>query len=224
VLQERSFTPVGAQNQIAVDVRIIAATNRDLEGEVRQGTFREDLFYRLNVIRIQMPPLRERTDDLPMLIEHFLAQFAETLHRPAHKISTPAMRRLLNHSYPGNIRELENLIEHAVALAEGEVIKEDDLPADLRKNGVEPATVNNVTGARNEARPTATPVEWMEAGSSNLDTELETIEKRLLEEALRRAGGVRKRAAEILGINYRSLRHRLSKYGFGDADSWEVRD
>jgi two-component system, NtrC family, response regulator PilR len=224
VLQERSFTPVGAQNQIAVDVRIIAATNRDLEGEVSKGTFREDLFYRLNVIRIQVPPLRERTDDLPLLIEHFLAQFAETLHRPAYKISTPAMRRLLNHSYPGNIRELENLIEHAVALAEGEVIKEDDLPADLRKNGAGPPTVNDLTGARNEAQAPATPVEWMEAGSSNLDTELETIEKRLLEEALRRAGGVRKRAAEILGINYRSLRHRLSKYGFGDADSREVRD
>ncbi len=221
VLQERSFTPVGAQNQIAVDVRIIAATNRDLEGEVSKGTFREDLFYRLNVIRVQMPPLRERTDDLPLLIEHFLAQFAETLHRPLCKLSPPAMRRLLNHSYPGNIRELENLIEHAVALAEGEMIREEDLPSDLRKNGAGPAVVNIMTGLRSE---TAAGIEWMEAGSSNLDRELETIEKRLLEEALRRAGGVRKRAAEILGINYRSLRHRLSKYGFGDADSWEIRD
>src|SRR5262249_37454492 len=221
VLQERSFTPVGAQNQIAVDVRIIAATNRDLEGEVSRGTFREDLFYRLNVIRIQMPPLRERMDDLPMLIEHFLAQFAEALHRPICKLSAPALRRLLNHSYPGNIRELENLIEHAVALADGETIREDDLPADLRKNGIGPAAikaVNKVTGARDDG---AEAVEWMEAGSSNLDMELETIEKRLLEEALRRAGGVRKRAAEILGINYRSLRHRLSKYGFGEADSRE---
>ena len=224
VLQERSFTPVGAQTQIAVDVRVIAATNRDLEGEVSRGTFREDLFYRLNVIRIQVPPLRERTDDLPMLIEHFLAQFAESLHHPVCKLSAPAMRRLLSHSYPGNIRELENIIEHAVAMAESEMIKEEDLPADLRKNGAAPATVNNATGAGSEGATSAAEVEWMEAGSSNLDAELEAIEKRLLEEALRRAGGVRKRAAEILGINYRSLRHRLSKYGFGDIDLREVRD
>ncbi len=224
VLQERSFTPVGAQTQIAVDVRVIAATNRDLEGEVSRGTFREDLFYRLNVIRIQVPPLRERTDDLPMLIEHFLAQFAESLHHPVCKLSAPAMRRLLSHSYPGNIRELENIIEHAVALAESEIITEEDLPADLRKNGAAPATVNNATGAGSEGATSTAEVEWMEAGSSNLDAELEAIEKRLLEEALRRAGGVRKRAAEILGINYRSLRHRLSKYGFGDIDLREVRD
>ena len=224
VLQERSFTPVGAQTQIAVDVRVIAATNRDLEGEVSRGTFREDLFYRLNVIRIQVPPLRERTDDLPMLIEHFLAQFAESLHHPVCKLSAPAMRRLLSHSYPGNIRELENIIEHAVALAESEMIKEEDLPADLRKNGAMPAIVNNATGARSEDVTSAAEIEWMEAGSSNLDAELEAIEKRLLEEALRRAGGVRKRAAEILGINYRSLRHRLSKYGFGDIDLREARD
>ena len=215
VLQERSFTPVGAQALVAVDVRIIAATNRDLEAEVAAGSFREDLFYRLNVIRVQLPPLRERTDDLPVLIDHFLARFAESLRRPQCKLSSNAMRRLLAHTFPGNIRELENIIEHAVALAESDTIREDDLPLDMR-NG----TPSGVVAPMVE-RPTGTDVDWMQVGSSNLDRELETIERRLLEEALRRAGGVRKKAAEILGINYRSLRHRLSKYGFGDNEARE---
>ena len=129
VLQERSFTPVGAQTLVAVDVRVIAATNRDLEGEVAAGTFREDLFYRLNVIRVQLPPLRERTDDLPMLIDHFFARFAESLRRPRRKLSSH--RRCddyLTSLVPGNIRELENIIEHAVALAEADTIREEDLP------------------------------------------------------------------------------------------------
>jgi two-component system response regulator PilR (NtrC family) len=215
VLQERSFTPVGGQALVAVDVRIVAATNRDLEAEVAAGSFREDLFYRLNVIRLELPPLRERTDDLPVLVDHFLARFAESLHRPTCKLSPSAMRRLFAHSFPGNIRELENIIEHAVALAESDIIREDDLPLDMR-NGAPgsgaPTARNLVVGPE---------VDWMQGGSSNLDAELEAIEKRLLEEALRRAGGVRKKAAEILGINYRSLRHRLSKYGFGEM---EVRD
>jgi PAS domain S-box-containing protein len=215
VLQERSFTPVGAQAQVAVDVRIVAATNRDLEAEVAAGRFREDLFYRLNVIRLQMPPLRERTDDLPVLVDHFLARFAESLHRPACKLSPAAMRRLSAHSFPGNIRELENIIEHAVALAESDIIREDDLPLDMR-NGAPGSTASTTR----DLMPSP-EADWMEGKSSNLDAELEAIEKRLLEEALRRAGGVRKKAAEILGINYRSLRHRLSKYGFGDI---EVRD
>ncbi len=212
VLQERSFIPVGGQAQVAVDVRIIAATNRDLEAEVSAGTFREDLFYRLNVIRLQIPPLRERVDDLPMLIDHFLARFAESLHRPPCKLSPNAMRRLLAHSFPGNIRELENIIEHAVALVESDTIREDDLPLDMRNGKPGPAVA--MVGP-----PIGLEVDWMQGGSSNLDKELETIERRLLEEALRRAGGVRKKAAEILGINYRSLRHRLSKYGFGDGEA-----
>ena len=221
VLQERSFTPVGAQSQVAVDVRIIAATNRELEAEVASGNFREDLFYRLNVIRLLMPPLRERTEDLPALIEHFLGRFAESLRRPLCKLSPAAMRRLLAHPYPGNIRELENVIEHSVALSEGETIREEDLPTDLRNGASSPIAAS---AQSNGSFMASVEVDWMQAGSSNLDVELETIEKRLLEEALRRAGGVRKRAAEILGINYRSLRHRLSKYGFGEADSREVRD
>jgi PAS domain S-box-containing protein len=215
VLQERSFTPVGASAQVAVDVRIIAATNRNLEAEVSNGNFREDLFYRLNVIRLQMPALRERSDDLPMLVDHFLARFAESLNRPQCKLSPSAKRRLLAHPFPGNIRELENMIEHAVALAESDTIQETDLPLESR-NGSPPGGASQTTD-----RSIGTDIDWMQGGSSNLDRELETIERRLLEEALRRAGGVRKKAAEILGINYRSLRHRLSKYGFGEAEAHE---
>ncbi|MGH7898386.1 MAG: sigma-54 interaction domain-containing protein [Candidatus Binatia bacterium] len=213
VLQERSFTPVGAGALVAVNVRIIAATNRDLESEVAAGTFREDLFYRLNVIRIQMPPLRERTEDLPPLIEHFVARFAESLHRPLYKISPAAMKRLLTYGYPGNIRELENVLEHAVALCEQDAITEMDLPADVRDGSV----LAPQTAVRKDSEPPG--IGWMETRSSNLDAELETLERKFLDEALRRAGGIRKRAAEILGINYRSLRHRLSKYGYGDPDS-----
>jgi two-component system response regulator PilR (NtrC family) len=167
------------------------------------------------VIRVQIPSLRERPDDLPMLVEHFLARFAESLHRPQCKLSPSAMRRLLAHPFPGNIRELENMIEHAVALAESDIIREDDLPLEAR-NGTPPGMIAQATD-----HSAGSEVDWMQVGSSNLDRELETIERRLLEEALRRAGGVRKKAAEILGINYRSLRHRLSKYGFGDVEARE---
>jgi two-component system response regulator PilR (NtrC family) len=127
------------------------------------------------------------------------------------------MRRLLAYGYPGNIRELENIIEHSVALAEGNLIREEDLPEDVR-TGIS-STVPIPTAGNGGTMGGV--VDWMGEGSSNLDAELEGIERQLLEEALRRAGGVRKRAAEILGINYRSLRHRLSKYGFGDPDGRE---
>ncbi|MGH9892902.1 MAG: sigma-54 interaction domain-containing protein, partial [bacterium] len=217
VLQERSFTPVGAQAQVAVDVRIIAATNRALEAEVGKGSFREDLFYRLNVIRIEMPPLRERKEDLPLLVQYFLGRFSDSLHRPTHRISTRAMQRLLSYSFPGNIRELENVIEHAVALATGELIDEVDLPENLR-NGHD-AEHREDDGTRPQAESS---LDWMHAKGANLDTELEEVEKRLIEEALRRAGGIRKRAAEILGINYRSLRHRLDKYGFGEGQAKDI--
>ena len=128
VLQERSFTPVGSTQQVFVDVRIVAATNRDLEAAVAAGKFRDDLFYRLNVIRVGIPPLRERPEDLPVLIEHFLRHFAAELKKPTPTLSPAAERRLLEHPYPGNIRELENVIEHAVALVVGDTIDVSDLP------------------------------------------------------------------------------------------------
>ncbi len=224
VLQERSFLPVGAQAQVAVDVRIVAATNRELEAQVRSGALREDLFYRMNVIRLELPPLRKRTEDLPILIDHFVTRFSETAKRPPAKLSSGAFRRLLAYSYPGNIRELENVIEHAVALSSGDTIQEEDLPGSVL-NGAGLVLVKPETAGErpaNGAVREAIAEDWMKDGKSNLDAELETLERRYLQEALRRAGGIRKRAAEILGINYRSLRHRLAKYGFGEADSKEL--
>lgn len=225
VLQERAFTPVGAQAQVIVDVRIIAATNRNLEADVAEGRFREDLFYRLNVIRLRMPALRERVEDLPILIEHFLDRFSESLNRPRPQLSPEAMKRLVEYEYPGNIRELENIVQRVVALGDGGPVQEDEIPANIRDGRSEhPSVRSNPGPSSSSPTESSAPVSWMELGSSNLDAELETIERRLLDEALRRAGGVRKRAAEILGINYRSLRHRLSKYGYGDSDARESRD
>lgn len=224
VLQERAFTPVGAQSQVIVDVRIIAATNRDLEADVATGRFREDLFYRLNVIRIRMPSLRERRDDLPVLIEHFLDRFSESLGRSRPRLTPEAMRRLVAYDYPGNIRELENVVQRLVALVEGPVIGEDDVPGNLDNGGLASTRLEIRAESGEPALEAPATVSWMDGGSSNLDAELEAIERKLLDEALRRAGGVRKRAAEILGINYRSLRHRLSKYGYGEFDGRETRD
>ena len=216
VLQERSFTPVGSTQQVFVDVRIVAATNRDLEAAVAAGKFRDDLYYRLNVIRVGIPPLRERPEDLPVLIDHFLRHFAAELKKPTPTLSPAAERRLLEHPYPGNIRELETVIEHAVALVVGDTIDVSDLPYSV---GEAPAVyaskpVEAPVSAPSVAAEPPSDVEAMQAKGSNLDLELETVERRYINQALRLAGGVRKRAAELLGINYRSLRHRLAKYGF----------
>jgi two-component system, NtrC family, response regulator PilR len=196
-------------------VRIVAATNRELEAAVEQGRFRDDLFYRLNVIRVEMPPLRERREDLPALIEHFFASFAASMGKPAPQLSPEALRRLLDHPFPGNIRELENVIEHAVALSSGGTIEEADLPQNLISGRV-PSLDPVRPAPAPPPLPEKNPVEEMRSKGSNLDLELEDYEKRFINEALRLAGGVRKRAAELLGINYRSLRHRLAKYGYED--------
>src|SRR6185369_17124387 len=128
VLQERTFRPVGSETNVAVDVRIIAATNRDLAAKVQGGTFREDLYYRLNVITIDLPPLRDRREDIPLLVRHFLRQFSGLHGRHVARFSVAAGRALLQHHYPGNIRELENIVEHAVALCEDDTATEDHLP------------------------------------------------------------------------------------------------
>ena len=215
VLQERSFTPVGSDNSVTIDVRVIAATNRVLAEEVLAARFREDLFYRLNVLAIELPPLRERRQDIPLLIRRFLRQFADLHGKHVQRLSVGAARRLQDHAYPGNVRELENIIEHAVALCDGETVREDDLPEYV----LQPAAV------RAPAPPPAEPVvppsiqsaDAMSPLPANLDDSLANYEKAILLEALARAGGVKKRAAVLLGINYRSLRHRLEKYGLGEA-------
>jgi two-component system response regulator PilR (NtrC family) len=208
VLQEHEVTPVGAGKGVRVDVRVLAATNKNLEEEVAAGRFREDLFYRLNVIRIALPPLRERRGDLPLLIHHFLAHFAAASSRVIRQISPQAMRILLDHPYPGNIRELENILQYAVTMAEGEIIRSADLPAYLHQ---EPSRQQLSPVAADAAQPNGFSLDFFSKGVS-LDAELEEYEQRILRAALEKAGGIQKKAAEVLGINYRSLRHRLQKY------------
>jgi two-component system response regulator PilR (NtrC family) len=204
VLQEKRFTPVGGNKEIQVDVRVISATNRNLRKEMELGQFREDLFYRLNVVELSLPPLRERKDDIPLMAHYFLLKFASSHGKQVEEISSTALMRLMGYSYPGNIRELENILEHAVAVANRNILTEEDLPAQLR---LEPYGVaESSTGDDHERSK-----DFFSKGIA-LDAELEAHEKSIIVSALKRANGVQKRAAELLGINYRSLRHRLEKY------------
>jgi PAS domain S-box-containing protein len=215
VLQERSFTPVGADVHVTVDVRVIAATNRRLAEEVRAERFREDLFYRLHVLTMELPSLRERRQDIPLLIRRFLRQFGELHGKRVQRLSVAAARRLQEYHYPGNVRELENVIEHAVALCDGETIHESHLPdyvlSKAKEPRVEPAPVSAPPPI-----PMSPPVG---EAADNLDDNLAAYEKTILLRALSEAGGVKKRAAELLGINYRSFRHRLQKYGLNESPS-----
>ncbi|MFW6066764.1 MAG: sigma-54-dependent transcriptional regulator [Myxococcota bacterium] len=198
VLQDRRVRPVGSEKEVPVDVRVVAATNRDLEEDVAQGRFRQDLFYRLNVIRIHLPPLRERPEDIPLLADHFLRKHC-ALQGKQLAFSNEARRWLSSQRYPGNVRELENLVERAVTLAEGDQVERDDLP-----DG----------GDRTPPLPGA-PLP--EQGFS-IDEYLADIERRLLQQALDQTGGVRTRAAKLLGTSPRSARYRFDKYGIGGED------
>jgi two-component system, NtrC family, response regulator PilR len=205
VLQEKAFTPVGGSKQIKVDVRVISASNRDLRQEVAKGRFREDLFYRLNVVQVTLPPLRNRKEDIPSLVHFFVEKFAKVQGKKVEEVSSEALMELMSYGYPGNIRELENIIEHSVAVTGKNVITEDDLPSYIR--GV---PLSEEVKLFEKTAPGGTDTFFNRAVS--LDEELATHEKCLLLGALKRANGVQKRAAELLGINYRSFRHRLEKY------------
>jgi two-component system response regulator PilR (NtrC family) len=199
-LQERRVKPVGATEELEVDVRVIAATNRDLETEVSRGAFRADLYYRLNVIELRLPPLRHRREDIPLLAEHFLRRFSAE-HRRASKLSPEAMRRLESYEYPGNVRELENIIERAVALSSSAVIGMSDLPEVKSPRITTPQP------------PSALPAEGVD-----LDQLVSDYERTWVSRALEQTGGVRKRAAALLGISFRSLRYRLEKLGLDRGD------
>jgi len=205
VLQEKSFTPVGGSKPIKVDVRVISATNRELRKELEEGRFREDLFYRLNVVQMVMPPLRTRKEDISALAHYFLRKFAASHDKKVEEISTGALMQLMNHPYPGNVRELENIIEHAVAVTNKNILAEEDLPQHIKS-----LPLGEEVDLFEKTAPGGADL-FFNKGLS-LDVELETHEKCILLGALKRANGVQKRAAEILGINYRSLRHRLEKY------------
>lgn len=195
-LQERKIKPVGGLDELEIDVRVVAATNRELEAEVARGAFRADLYYRLNVIELRLPPLRQRREDLSILVEHFLRRYAKELDRPDVRLGPEAMRRLENYDFPGNVRELENIIERAVALAGTDVIDAADLPA-LRT--ARPSVA---------AAPEAFPAEGVD-----LDRLVADFERSWVVKALEHTGGVRKRAAVLLGISFRSMRYRLAKLG-----------
>jgi two-component system, NtrC family, response regulator PilR len=198
-LQERKIRRVGGSADLAVAARIIAATNRDLSEEVKAGRFREDLYYRLNVIQVKMPPLRERREDLPLFLDHFLDRFAAELGRPRPAVSPEAQRLLLAYGYPGNVRELANVLERAVTLCDGGVIEAASLPPAVR--GAAPLPPG--AGA-------SVPPEGLD-----LQAHLDAIERAILEEALGRTRGVKTEAARLLSLTFRSLRYRLAKFGIG---------
>ncbi|MFH1976734.1 MAG: sigma-54 dependent transcriptional regulator [Pseudomonadota bacterium] len=200
VLQERAFKPVGGNEDISVDIRIISATNKDLEKEVIEGRFREDLFYRLNVIEIKLPPLRERKSDLRILAQHFLEKYSNEMGKEVTKLSSYAINLLNNYPFPGNIRELENLMERSVAITDTNIILPDSLAISMHKRR---RFVEGVKGRRFDLNDIVKGV--------SLDTILEDLERAYIIKALEFSGGDKIKAAELLGINARSMRYRLDK-------------
>jgi two-component system response regulator PilR (NtrC family) len=202
VLQERKVRGVGSATEVPVDVRVLAATNRNVEDDVRDGRFRQDLYYRLNVIRVEVPALRERSEDIRPLAEYFLLRCAAEQGKDIRVLAPDTLRALERYSFPGNVRDLENIIERAVALATGPTIGLGDLPRE-------------VSGAT--SLPTPSLVGLPDEGC-NLDDVLGEIERRMVLQALERSGGVRTQAAKLLGVTLRSLRYRLQKHALGEAD------
>jgi DNA-binding NtrC family response regulator len=194
VLQEREFERLGGTKTVKVDVRLIAATNRDLREALEQGTFREDLYYRLNVVPIDIAPLRQRKEDIPDLVNLFISSFAADSGKPIDAITPEAMQILVNYHWPGNVRELQNIIERACALAKGTVLKVEDIHLDMR-----PARATNGTG------------DFLPDGMT-----LEQWEDEMIRESLRRANGNKSQAARLLGLSRNALRYRLSKIGIAD--------
>jgi two-component system response regulator PilR (NtrC family) len=199
VLQERKYRRVGGTDEISANIRVIAATNRDLAAMVGEGTFREDLFYRLNVIPIRVPALRERLEDIPLVAEHFLARFRVDMGKTLLGFTPEAMAVMTAYPWPGNVRELENVVERAVALESCDRVRPETLGDDLRQG--RPATP--MTAQSDDVVP---------AAGFNLEQHLQDIEKRHLERALRQAGGVQVRAAELLGLSFRQFRYLVKKY------------
>jgi transcriptional regulator with PAS, ATPase and Fis domain len=191
VLQEQEFYRVGGSRTIKVDVRIIASTNKNLEKMVREGAFREDLFYRLNVFTLHLPPLRERVEDIPLLVDHFLQNSPQEV-----TISSMGLQMLMAFSWPGNVRELKNTIESAAVIAENGYIEPAHLPA-------------KISGAFFDEKHSAS---FMPPRNVSLDERLGEIEKSMIIEALKKTGGIQVRATKLLGINQRSLWHRIKKY------------
>jgi two-component system response regulator PilR (NtrC family) len=199
VVQEKSFKPVGGTEEKVVDVRIISATNQDLEKKVIRGKFREDLYYRINVIQIHIPPLRERKEDIPLLAQYFLEKYSQEMKKDIYRISSYAMESLIDYSFPGNVRELENIIERSVALETSSIVLPESLALSDFKEG---------KGRKIEdLLDVEIPPEGID-----LDAMINEIEKNLILKALERANGIAKVAAQLLHTTYRSMRYRLAKH------------
>jgi two-component system, NtrC family, response regulator PilR len=203
VLQERRIRRVGGTEEIEVDVRVIAATNQDLDRMVRDRAFREDLFYRINVIPIRMPALREKPEDVPALAVHFLEKYRKAMGKPVHGISDPAMECLEAYHWPGNVRQLENVIERAVALETADVVQLDNLPREVRGGKLGRSDLDVI----------------LPDSGVDLDRHLEELRRRYMVEAMERCAGVQTRAAELLGMTFRSFRYFAKKYGMSVRDA-----
>lgn len=201
VLQERQIRPVGETKSIDLDVRVVAATHKDLKKAIQEHLFREDLFYRLNVIPIQVPPLRHRKEDIPLLAQSFLEKYAVLNHSPVRGFSPVAMHLLMSRAWPGNVRELENLVERMVVMCRGRTIDEGDVPA-----------------------ADATPVEDFYGQMTQDLPSLEALERRYIEFVLVKTGGKKDKTSQILGINRRTLYRKEREYGFAGADEEEPAD
>jgi transcriptional regulator with GAF, ATPase, and Fis domain len=199
VLQSREVERVGGTTPIHVDVRIIASTNKDLLRSVREGSFRDDLYFRLNVITIQVPPLRERREEIPALVDFFLAEANQRLGRTIKRASSDALAALMAYDWPGNIRELKNAIERAAVVTDGEIVTLSGLPQPIR-----PAGVGLVAGVASQ--------QWEAPGAMSLDEKMTQLERAFVIEALSRTGGVQAQAARMLGITERSIWHLVKKH------------
>ncbi len=204
VTQDMSFKRIGGTSEIEVDVRIISATNKQLEEEVIQGRFREDLYYRLNVIQIHLPPLRERKEDIPLLAQHFLEKYSKESGKEIGQISSYAIETLMDYSLPGNVRELENIIQRSVTLETSNIILPESLALSSFKEKKRKEAVLQIELAKE---------------GIDLDKVMERVEKDLILQALKGANGVKKRAAKILGISFDSIRYRIEKLGLKHRES-----
>ena len=224
-IQQKSFRPVGGVEDVTVDVRIICATNKNLEEMVAKGEFREDLFYRLNVIQIRMPALRERATDIPLLAEHFLRKFSVAMGKPIKGFAKETTRLLQAYSFPGNVRELENIVERAVALESQGIVLPESLPQKLAfsaAGALAGAAPPPVVATAPSAPAAGTPPAAAPAGKNfDLEKGVEEFERAHILKALGETKGVKKKAATLLGISFRSLRYRIEKYGIDDPNPEE---
>ncbi|MFN3535347.1 MAG: sigma-54 interaction domain-containing protein, partial [Desulfatiglandales bacterium] len=215
VLEERCIEPVGSSRRIPLDIRVISATNRDLDRDIQEGKFREDLFYRLNVIPIYLPPLRERRSDIPLLVEHFIRTFNRTKNRNIKGISPEAMEALLGYHWPGNVRELRNVTEMLVVIKGEGVIREADLPPKILSqrswDRAIPEAEELSLPSLNHTQPEFSPT--LPEGGIDLTTAVTEYEKSLILESLKRTGWVKQQAAKLLNLNRTTLVEKIKRYG-----------